>query len=314
MFACVRLIRELRSKRQHGIGQAVIPIGFWQPKSVPSRVFSGTSALGRSLFCPWCSVRPSSRLSFLAAVLQPTRSTIGFAKPRASIGSPGDIRGGGNGGRPRTEPGRNEGVDKRKASSLKIKSGQMLAFRPRKIPHAMSHWHDWYPILCTYMYLKHAFFILPQASTESRLSPSHPSPLSRNAGTPSTISTSPGESRGWTDARVSALSMGDDAIGNKRPRIGGTSRPPLPPSHPSPQQGSLPQEACDPQAPQRAPTGFAPGASKGMQNQPRRGSRGKDGTGSPSHAQVSSGKAGLFSGGVVPGTDRKLVRNSWRRS
>lgn len=134
------------------------------------------------------------------------------------------------------------------------------------------------------------------------MSPSHPSPFSRNAGTPSTISTSPGESRGWADARVSALPMGDDAIGNKRPRIGETSRPPLPPSHPSPQQGPLSQETCDhQQTPQRSPAGLTPGVIKGVQSQPRRGSRGE----SPSHAQVSSGKTGLCCQRDVPGTDCK---------
>lgn len=138
------------------------------------------------------------------------------------------------------------------------------------------------------------------------MSPSLPSPLSRNAGTPSTISTSPGESRGWADARVSALPMGDDVIGNKRPRIGGMSRPPLPLSHPSPQQGPLSQETCDhQQTPQRSPAGFTPGMTKGVQNQPKRGSRGE----SPSHAQVSSGKAGLWCRGDFPGTDRKLFRS-----
>ncbi|CAM9101773.1 unnamed protein product [Ascophyllum nodosum] len=167
-------------------------------------------------------------------------STIGFAKPRTNVSSPGD--GGGSGSRPRSEPGRDEGVGTK-----------------RKVP------------------------------TEDRLSPARQSPQSRNAETPSTLSTSPGESRGWNDARISSHSVGEGAPGIKRQCHGRTlQRPPLPPP---PRQHSLPQGGGDRQVPQRAATGGTLGTTKGVPNPQRRGPRGKDGTGSP-YDPHASGRAG----------------------
>ena len=134
------------------------------------------------------------------------------------------------------------------------------------------------------------FCFLTQVPTEDRLSPARQSPQSRNAETPSTLSTSPGESRGWNDARISSHSVGEGAPGIKRQCHGRTlQRPPLPPP---PRQHSLPQGGGDRQVPQRAATGGTLGTTKGVPNPQRRGPRGKDGTGSP-YDPHASGRAGV---------------------
>ncbi|CAM9499039.1 unnamed protein product [Pylaiella littoralis] len=131
-------------------------------------------------------------------------STIGFAKPRPSVGSPASGGGAhqanshgvgdGGGSRPKTDPGKEDrGAGKRKASA------------------------------------------------GGGFSPPRPPTLSQNAGTPSTLSTSPGESRDCSNARA-AQGAGDDASDLKRARTTGALQPPPPPP---PSQLPLPQAERD---------------------------------------------------------------------
>ncbi|CAM9104732.1 unnamed protein product [Ectocarpus fasciculatus] len=170
-------------------------------------------------------------------------STIGFAKPRASVSSPGGS-GGGGGSKPATDPIKDGSGGKRKATD---------SFSPPRPP---SH--------------------------------------SQNAGTPSTLSTSPGEGGDWSTARQASQGAGDDVPGLKRARTGGALQPPPPPPPP---RFSLPQGEGSHQPPRPSGTGTGtgagavPGGVKGGQFHARRGSRGAEGSSYPSSNQAP-GKSG----------------------
>ncbi|CBJ26310.1 Tousled-like protein kinase [Ectocarpus siliculosus] len=130
------------------------------------------------------------------------------------------------------------------------------------------------------------------AAEADGFSPPRPPSHSQNAGTPSTLSTSPGEGGDWNSARQASQGAGDDGPGLKRARTGGTLQPPPPPPPP---RFSLPQGEGNHQ-PARAPatgtgTGAVPGGAKGGQFHARRGSRGAEGTSFPSNNQAP-GKSG----------------------
>lgn len=130
---------------------------------------------------------------------------------------------------------------------------------------------------------------LPQASAGDGFSPPRPPSHSQNAGTPSTLSTSPGESRDWNSARPPAPGAGADTFGAKRARTGGEFQPPPPPPPP---RFSLPQGDRERQVSRGSgTTGGSGGASKTAQNHARRGSRDAEGGGSPGNIQAS-GRAG----------------------
>lgn len=123
-------------------------------------------------------------------------------------------------------------------------------------------------------------FFSPQTPADDGFSPPRPPSHSQNAGTPSTLSTSPGESRGWSSARPSAQGAGDDVSGLKRARTGGVLQPPPPPPPP---RFSLPRGDRDRQAP-RGSGASAVGqdvGGKGAQSHARRGSHGAEGGVSP---------------------------------
>lgn len=132
---------------------------------------------------------------------------------------------------------------------------------------------------------------LPQAPADGGFSPPRPPSHSQNAGTPSTLSTSPGESRDWNSARPSApgVGAGADTSGGKRARTGGEFQPPPPPPPP---RFSLPQGERDRHVSRSSGSTLgAGGANKVGQGHARRGSRGTDGGGSPGSTQAS-GRAG----------------------
>lgn len=133
-----------------------------------------------------------------------------------------------------------------------------------------------------------------QALLGDGFSPPRPPPHTQNAGTPSTLSTSPGESRDWNNARHSSnKGPGDDYSNLKRARTEGTLEPPPPPPPP---RFRLPQAEGDRQVQQGAVAGAGVGAvaAKGGQSHARRRSRGSEGGGgSPSNASAqASGRLG----------------------
>lgn len=128
--------------------------------------------------------------------------------------------------------------------------------------------------------------LLPnQALVGDGFSPPRAPPHPQNAGTPSTLSTSPGESRDWNSARHSSnKGLGDDYSNLKRARTEGTLEPPPPPPPP---RFRLPQAEGDRQVQQGAAGGAGAVAGKGGQGHARRRSRGSEGGGSPTNAQAS---------------------------
>ncbi|CAM9986686.1 unnamed protein product [Scytosiphon promiscuus] len=178
-------------------------------------------------------------------------STIGFAKPRANVPSPGggvgqqatQSLGGGGGSRHRTDHRKEDGdAGKRKAPA------------------------------------------------DGTFSPPRPPSHSQNANTPSTLSTSPGESRDWSTVRHSAQGPGDDVSGLKRARTGGTVQAvPVPP----PEGFSLPQGERD----RRGSRGVASvedtgWSTKGAQGHARRILPGAEGHGSPSRTHQPAEQPG----------------------
>lgn len=143
----------------------------------------------------------------------------------------------------------------------------------------------------------YACLSLPQASSaDDGFSPPRPPSHSQNAGTPSTLSTSPGESRDWNNARPSAPGAGADTSGVKRTRTGGEFQPPPPPPPP---RFSLPQGEREHQVSRGSGTAGGPdGVSKVAQGHARRGSRGTDGGGSPASHQASR-RAGTYIGPLI---------------
>ena len=127
--------------------------------------------------------------------------------------------------------------------------------------------------------------LLPnQALVGDGFSPPRPPPHPQNAGTPSTLSTSPGESRDWNNARHSSnKGLGDEHSNLKRARTEGTLEPP---PRPPPPRFRLPQSEGDRQVQQGAAAGAGAVAAKGGQSHARRRSRGSEGGGSPAHAQA----------------------------
>lgn len=133
---------------------------------------------------------------------------------------------------------------------------------------------------------------MPQAAAEAdSFSPPRPPSHSQNAGTPSTLSTSPGEGGDWSTARQASQGAGDDVPGLKRARTGGALQPPPPPPPP---RFSLPQGEGSHQPPRASGTGAGavPGGVKGGQFHARRGSRGAEGSSYPSSNQAP-GKSGI---------------------
>lgn len=126
--------------------------------------------------------------------------------------------------------------------------------------------------------------LIPQAPTGEAFSPARPAPPSHNSDTPSTLSTSPGESRGWNTARTPSHGLGGDNAGCKRARSGSTLPPPPPPLPPP--RSSPPRSDGDRQGQHGAATGGS-GPAKVQQGHPRRGSRETDGHGSPSGVQAA---------------------------
>lgn len=82
---------------------------------------------------------------------------------------------------------------------------------------------------------------LPQSPADEAFSPPRPPTHSQNGGTPSTLSTSPGESRNWNTARPSAQETREESTGWKRARSGTT----VPPPPPAPPRFSLPHSDGD---------------------------------------------------------------------
>lgn len=81
----------------------------------------------------------------------------------------------------------------------------------------------------------------PQSPADGAFSPPRPPSHSQNGGTPSTLSTSPGESRNSNMARSSAQGTREESTGWKRARSGTTAPPP----RPAPPRFSLPPSDGD---------------------------------------------------------------------
>lgn len=129
-----------------------------------------------------------------------------------------------------------------------------------------------------------------QAPAGEAASPPRPASHSQDAGTPSTLSTSPGESRDWATARLTANGGGEDNSGRKRVRSGNSLPPPPPPP---PQRDRLLQSIGERQGSNGAGTGEH-GMTREQHGQMRRtASRCTDfGGGSPdAQANGRTGKA-----------------------
>lgn len=135
-----------------------------------------------------------------------------------------------------------------------------------------------------------------QAPADGGFSPPRPPSHSQHANTPSTLSTSPGESRDWSTVRQGAQGAGDEVPSLKRARTGGGLQPP---PVPPPSGFSLPQGERDHQAP-RGSTNVesAGGSTKGAHGHARRISRSAEGNGSPAHKKASE-NAGEMLGWLI---------------
>lgn len=166
----------------------------------------------------------------------------------------------------------------RRVQPLAFVYAPMSHGRPRPHPRSTR-------ALCSISALPFSPLLPNQALVGDGFSPPRPPPHPQNAGTPSTLSTSPGESRDWNNARHSSnKGPGDEYSNLKRARTEGTVEPPPPPPPP---RFRLPQVEEDRQMQQGAAAGSGAVAAKGGgQSHARRRSRGSDGGGSPTHAQA----------------------------